>query len=241
MNTSLSTARMRVSSARDTPMPLPISELFHGTMTSDFGASWLPKNRHARHRLRLRGSAGLRAPRRRRRAAPAALALRQRPLPRAQRQRARAFFSMAASLAAHAPFEVGDPDRDLRVIRHERVIRLVVPQRTAVIALIQVAEDREILVRHMEVRVQRERLLVAARARRRSAPACGRRARAPRARSDDRRSARRLARGSPRLLRDGPCARMRCRDRRADSRAPALARSRRSAPRRRARTSPCSR
>ena len=43
MNTSLSTARMRVSSARDTPMPLPISELFHGTMTSDFGASWLPR------------------------------------------------------------------------------------------------------------------------------------------------------------------------------------------------------
>jgi hypothetical protein len=39
MNTSLSTARIVVSSARDTPMPLPISELFHGTITSDFGAS----------------------------------------------------------------------------------------------------------------------------------------------------------------------------------------------------------
>ena len=43
MNTSLSTARMRVSSARETPMPAPISEPFHGTMTSDFGASWLPR------------------------------------------------------------------------------------------------------------------------------------------------------------------------------------------------------
>src|SRR5690606_2773597 len=34
---------MLVSSARATPTPLPISELFHGTMTSDFGASWLPR------------------------------------------------------------------------------------------------------------------------------------------------------------------------------------------------------
>ena len=43
MNTSLSTGCTESSSSRDSPGMSPISEPFHGTMTSDFGASWLPR------------------------------------------------------------------------------------------------------------------------------------------------------------------------------------------------------
>src|SRR5688572_30616516 len=43
MKTSLSIGCTPSSSRRDNPGMSPISELFHGTMTSDFGASWLPR------------------------------------------------------------------------------------------------------------------------------------------------------------------------------------------------------
>src|SRR5688572_6415846 len=155
MNTSLSTARIRVSSARDTPMPLPISELFHGTMTSDFGASWLPRIEIPARALGSPAAAcAFGAGAASCAVAPAA--------PASNHAASASLVLMASSLSGRrAPLHVGDPNRGLRVIGDDSVIRLVVAQCTAVVALIQVAENREILVRHVKARVQRERSLVA--------------------------------------------------------------------------------
>src|SRR5690606_4805129 len=144
--TFLSTALMRVSSARATPMPLPISELFHGTMTSDFGASWLPRIDMPDMALTSGSSF----------CACAALMAQASNV-----VESRIRLSICRPLQIRAQAQVFDPDRDRLVRRHELGVALIVEERAARVLQVQIAEHADVLARDVQVRIRREGLLVA--------------------------------------------------------------------------------
>src|SRR5688572_26024263 len=148
MKTSLSTARIRVSSARDTPMPLPISELFHGTMTSDFGASWLPRIDMPASAFGSLAAAcvtgavatvcaaeGAVAAVCAAEGAVAAVCAAEGAVAASWAESGSAtlsnhalatiFCNMLPPLRARAPCQIGDPNRRLRVFRHQASVHLV--------------------------------------------------------------------------------------------------------------------
>src|SRR5690606_16194723 len=149
-------------------MPAPSSELFHGTITSDVGASWLPRTDMPAIAFTPPVPASSSAP-----GAPSSAACPSAALAASASATPRTILvGIASPLRRDAAAKIRDPDRRVLVIRHERRVRLVVRQRAAEVAEIEIADDREILRREVKIGQDGERPLVArARLRKTALPA----------------------------------------------------------------------
>ena len=161
------------------PGASPISELFHGTMTSDFGASWLPRidmpdSVFVARRLRLlrlaRGGrvgcrsldvlTGFFAPTTAAVGAAASSATAE-PLATSNETETIRARCMCPPSDSHGCRRSAIHFDGLLVVRHRLLVRLVVCEGAVRVREVQVAEDRKVAVREVEVRDERERLLVA--------------------------------------------------------------------------------
>src|SRR5688572_18563468 len=180
MNTSRSTGCVASSSSREMPGVSPSCELFQGTITSDLGASSLPRIDMpdmvtSPPAAALAGFAGLPAV-----VLAAAVAVAvfsagppaslagpaagsAAPAPDASSAIAKVMvirWRMQSLPPAGASLQIGNPDGGLPVTRHVALIGPVVLQCAGSIAQVQVAEDGEVQACEVEVRRGQQCLLV---------------------------------------------------------------------------------